>query len=110
MISDRAVLVSTFEARFGDLLDCLCTVAPHRMHLKITTVVFQRWSTELSILQCTQHLGTAEKVLAILALLLHVWLQPAFGNGLFHRRRPAGTKYFENDWLRLWSNIRDLWQ
>ena len=92
MVGHRRVLIASFDAGVGNLLDRRRAITPFGVHLQIAAVLFDGGASEGGIRQDSPHLRPAQEVPTKLTPPLNIGAPLALLDGLFDGRRSAGLE------------------
>ena len=92
MVGHRRVLIASFKAGVGNLLDRRRAITPFGVHLQITAVLLDGRASEGGIRQDSPHLRAAQEVPTKVTPPLNIGAPLALLDGLFDGRRAAGLE------------------
>jgi hypothetical protein len=97
MVGHRGVLIASFNAGIGNLLDRWRAITPFRVHLQITAVLLEGRASEGGIRQDSPHLRAAQEMPTKVTPPLNIGAPLALLDGLFDGRRSAGLQNLADD-------------
>ena len=92
VVGHRRVLIASFKAGVGNLLDRRRAITPFGVHLQITAVLVDGGASEGGIRQDPPHLRAAQEVPTQVTPPLNIGAPLALLDGLFDGRRSAGLE------------------